>query len=334
MKVQNKTIVITAIVSAIIPFMIFPLGVLSKLVYVPGFISIIVNIIAVYIISFRRKMISRLAAISILSFMSLIMLIILERLAKGLSPGLHNIIVLILDVCTPVVLPAVFILGILANVISFRTKDTSGRVLAIFLIILLSLPLALILFSMLDSYLPHIYTPPAITCDNLHIYNECVEFVKDHDEYKGLMVNRWTHIFFADPCQVKHNFYNLGQARKFFSKDELATVEHLSKQLRKIKCHKFQRDNNMVLFYRRTDYFLPVAPGVAYSLYGENPNEIDSEVLNVAKPFNKVAYNWYMSRNLALRGSRSENPFSIPKALIDHSLRMDGIERNELQRFD
>ena len=270
--------------------------------------------------------------------MFLFTLILLEGLTKGLSPGLHNIIVLILDVCTPVVLPAVFILGILANVISFRTKDTNGRALAILFIIFLSLPLALILFSMLDSYLPHIYTPPAIKCDNLHIYNECVEFVKDHDEYKGLMVDRWAQMLVADPCQVKHKFPNLVPARKLFSKDEIATLEQLSKQLQKIKFHKFQRDNSMVLFYRMKDSLLPVAlpvaPGVAYSLFGENPNEIDSEVLNAAKPFNRIAYNWYMSRKLVLLGPRSDVQTSIPKALIDHSLRMDGIDPNELQRFD
>lgn len=334
MKVQNKTIVIIAIVSAIIPLVISPLGVLSKLVDVLSFISIIVSIITVCIISFQRKLISRLAAISIISFMFLFMLTLLEGLTKGLSPGLHKSIELIGDVCTPVVLPAVFILGILANVISFRTKDRTGRVLAIFFIILLSLPLALILLSMLYSALPHIYTPPAIKCENLHIYNECVEFVKDHDEYKGLMVNRWPHIFVADPRQVKHHFYNLEQAKTIFSKDELYKVLYLSKQLEKIKCHKFQRDNNMVLFYTMTVYFPPITPGVLYALDGENPNEIDSEVLNAAKPFNRIAYNWYMSRKLVLRGPRSDIQTSIPKALIDHSLRMDGIDPNELQRFD
>jgi hypothetical protein len=339
-KVQNKTIVIIAIVSAIIPLVIGPFGVRLKWVYIPGFVSTIVNIVAVYIISFRRKMISRLAAISILSFMFLLMLLTLEGLTEVVLPSLHNSIVLIFDVCAPVVLPAVFILGILANVISFRTKDTNGRALAILFIIFLSIPLALILLIMLDSALPHIYTPPAITCDNLHIYNECVEFVKDHDEYKDLMVNRWPHIFVTttEPNQRKHHFYDLKEAKIFFSKDELATLAHLSEQLEKIKFHKFQRDNNMVLFYRMNDPLLhvalPVAPGVAYSLHGENPNEIDSEVLNAAKPFHKVAYNWYMSRKLILVGPRSERQISIPKALIDHSLRMDGIDPNELQRFD
>ena len=334
MKVQNTTIVITAIVSGIIPFMIFPLGVLSKLVYVPGFISIIVSIIAVCIISFRRKKISRLAAISIISFMFLFMLYLLQALAKGLSPGLHNSIELIGEVCAPVVLPTAFVFAILANVISFRTKDTTGRVLAILFIIFLSIPLTLILLSMLYSALPHIYAPPAISSEDLHIYNECVEFLKNHDEYKGLMVDRWAQILVVDPCQVKRNFPNLVPARKFFSKDELDTVKHLSKQLQKIKCHKFQRDNNMVLFYRMTVYLPPIAPGVLYALDGENPNEIDSEVLNAAKPFNKIAYNWYMSRKLVLSGPRSDIQTSIPKALIDHSLRMDGIDPNELQRFD
>ncbi len=336
MKVQNKTIVITAIVSAIIPFVIFPLGVLSKLVYVLGFISIILSIIAVYIISFRRKMISRLAAISILSFMFLIMLLLLQGLAKGLSPGLHKIIELIGEVCAPVVIPTAFVLAILAIVISFRTKDTTSRVLAIIFIIFLSPLMVVVLHHMLDSALLHIYTPPAITCDNLHIYNECVEFVKDHDEYKSLIVNRWTQILVTttEPNQRKHYFYNLREARKIFSKDEIATVEHLSKQLQRIKCHKFQRDNNMVLFYRMAGLFPPIAPGVLYALDGENPNEIDSEILNAAKPFNRIAYNWYMSRKLVLSGLRSDIQTSIPKALIDHSLRMDGIDPNELQRFD
>jgi hypothetical protein len=137
------------------------------------------------------------------------------------------------------------------------------------------------------------------------------------------------------------NSYSLRHVRvkEAFSKDEKMKMEELSRQLGRIKCHKFQREDDMVLFYRMAWYspplldnrsFLPVAPGVLYSLSGKNPNEISSEVLNVSKPFIHITGNWYISRRLNLKGMRLDTLYSVPKSLIDRSLQIDGVEPNDL----
>jgi len=157
------------------------------------------------------------------------------------------------------------------------------------------------------------------------VYYECVELAKEHDEYEDLALQNG-HLFNGDQLIDK---------RKWFSIDVVFKIEELQERLYSVRCVKFQRNNNMLLFYKignciaMSTYpwgsFLPARPGVLYSLSGENPNEISSEVLDKAKPFVKISGDWYMSRKLMLTGPRLNVQTSIPKSLIDHSLKTKGL---------
>ena len=173
--------------------------------------------------------------------------------------------------------------------------------------------------------LPHIYTPPALTSGNLTVYNECIGFARKHNEYKNLRLWRG----------VISNGHDTIVTKKSFSKNDIIKIDMLYNRLCGVRCVKFQRDNDMLLFYKLANssflldpswpYFLPVAAGALYSLSGENPNEIDSELLNAGKPFIRIDGDWYMSKRLMLTGPRMDIQTSIPKSLFDHSLRTKGL---------
>ncbi len=233
-------------------------------------------------------------------------------------------------------------LGIIASLLSFRKKSLLGRLLAIALILILPIPIAIHVPVVLEPTLPFIYTPPAITQESLRVYKECIKLVKSHQEHGDLsLTGRWrpSVSFGGNSYSPRHV-----RVKEAFSEAERMKMEELRGGLSRIRCHKFQRDNDMVLFYRMklpwlpcllldppdSHSFLPIAPGVLYSLNGENPNEISSEALNAGKPFVRVAGNWYMSRHLSLRGMRLDTRHYVPKSLIDRSLRIDEIDPNDL----
>jgi len=230
-------------------------------------------------------------------------------------------------------------LGIIASLFFLRKKAMLGRVLAIGLILILAIPITISVPVVLEPTLPFIYTPPAITQESLKVYKECIKLVKSHQEHGDLSLTGRRVVFFGG------NSYSLRHVRvkEAFSKDEKMKMEKLCGQLGRIRCHKFQRDNDMVLFYRMALYslpffpfdplhsrsFLPIAPGVLYSLNGTNPNEISSEALSAGKPFIRIAGNWYMSRRLSLRGMRLDTPYSVPKSLIDRSLLTESLNLDD-----
>ena len=232
-------------------------------------------------------------------------------------------------------------LGIIASLFFIRKKAIIVQVLLIGLLIglLQILAMAIVIFApvTLESALPFIYTPPAITQESLKVCKECIKFIKSQPEHGDMSLTSTTLplVYFGG------NSYSLRHVRvkEAFSKDDKMKMEELSRQLGRIRYHKFQRENDMVLFYRMALYspplldnrsFLPIAPGVLYSLSGKNPNEISSEVLNASKPFIPIAGNWYMSRRLNLKGMRLDTLYSVPKSLIDRSLQIDDIEPNDL----
>jgi hypothetical protein len=234
-------------------------------------------------------------------------------------------------------------LGIIASLLSLRKKSMLGRLLAIASILILAIPIAICFPVVLEPTLPFIYTPPAITQESLKVYKACIKFVESHQDYGDLsLTGRWrpSVSFGGNSYSPRHHV----RVKEAFSEAERMKMEELGGGLSRIRCHKFQRDNDMVLFYRMALYslpfipfdpldsrsFLPIAPGVLYSLNGKNPNEINSEVLNAGKPFVRVAGNWYMSRHLSLRGMRLDTRYYVPKSLIDRSLRIDGVDPNDL----
>ena len=181
----------------------------------------------------------------------------------------------------------------------------------------------------LSRTLPYVYTPPTLTSNRLLTYNKCIQFVKEHDEYKDLTLFRW-----GWKSRMNNTFFSVrlfGPRSNIqgVSKDELSEMEalwkRLSKELSSSKTRKVQRDGNMLVFYTNGNSILPVPPGVLYSLDGENPNTIDSELFNASKPFISISGDWYMSRRLVLVGRRADIPIYNPKSIIDHSLRIEGL---------
>jgi len=199
--------------------------------------------------------------------------------------------------------------------------------------------------------LPYIYTPAALTPVNSAIYRECIRFLKEHDNEKQFTCR----IAFGSgaggaPLRVGHVY--TGQVSEMLAdtsisvKDKLSILENASRRKdlelelkslsnrlfnSNIKCARFHRDDDMVLFYKMQWNFTMgldglTGPGVLYSLDGRNPNETDNVILNSYKPFIQIDNNWYMSRHLMLQGPRFMlNHASMPESLFDHSLRTDVV---------
>ncbi len=216
-------------------------------------------------------------------------------------------------------------LGITAGIISLHNKKLLGRILITIVILILSVPFIIGSRFFLVWSLPYIYTPPALAAENMAVYSEGIEFIRDHDECKKLKLD-WRGCV-GVPLKGESVMLSSYETERLYSK------------LRGIRCFRLERDSDMVLFYKEANSilpfcspdvidFLPERSGVLYSLNGENPNEIDSEVLNKHKPFVRIEGNWYMSRNLMLGGLRIDMPVTNPESMIDHSLRIDGLDFN------
>lgn len=218
------------------------------------------------------------------------------------------------------------LLGIITTVICFRRKRLKGRCLSILIIFLLTVPLIYMLQLLLSAILPLIYTPPALTSNKLAIYNNCIKFINNHGQYKELFLTCRGEVAPEDEIYMLDSSASMKNLKKFFSEDEIVEIKQLSEQLDEINCVYFQRKDNLVLFVKRTNYILPSSPGVLYSLDGSNPNEFDDEFLNATKPFVKIKGNWYMSRLLIVRRFfRKTVDIPVPKSLIDHSLKVEGL---------
>ena len=236
-------------------------------------------------------------------------------------------------------LTTALVLSIIVHIISFHSKQLRDKVWSIAAIFLLSILLLILIPIGLHLILPLIYTPPALTPENMVVYTKCIKFAKDHDKDKTLMLNRGARVVIGGKFYMlsKGNTFERNRARAVFSEEEIIEMETLCHQLYKVRCVQFLRHNDMLLFGKMASSILPldpgflyafdpVSPGVLYSLNGKNPNEIDSEILNDCKPFIKIHGDWYMSRRLIWAGPRSEHHVSIPKSLIDHSLRTEGLD--------
>ena len=232
-------------------------------------------------------------------------------------------------------LPIAIGMGIITSTISFRRENLLGRFLIISLIILL----VTVVPSWLSVILPYAYTPPALTSNSLPVYKQCIKFVKNHDKYDDIMLyaSGWLSPkfkigFFLPP------FFDRKELRENFSEDEIDEMKklwrHISKGFTHTKCEEIRRDKDILLFYKNGNSILPVSPGVVYSLSGQNPNEVDSELLDASKPFIKIKGDWYMSRRLSLRGPRRNAPYFIPKSLFDYSMRINGINPEDLETLD
>lgn len=221
---------------------------------------------------------------------------------------------------------------LLCGYILFRDKTIAYRLVAIVFISFLFIIIGDTRYFR-SFVLSCVYTPPAVTAENLILFNKFIEVVGKSDKTEKVTLDSNFLRVGDEVLPLDGSFYE-EMAKGFFTESDIANVSEISQRLYKIKYVRFQKEYDLVLFYRRANRILSTRPGIVYSLNGKNPNEIDNEVINNAKPFTKITGNWYASRKLLLRGPRSDIPTSIPKSLFDHSLRIDGIDPNELHKFD
>ncbi len=267
-------------------------------------------------------------------------------IVSSLSAFVIVIVSLFLDIWFPPFLsvrltllltPLAVAIAIVTYAVSFGRGSRLGRISILVFIVLFMMMLP----EWLSRTLPYVYTPPALTSDRLLTYNKCIQFVKEHDEYKDITLFRrgWVSDMNKISFSVGRGLFGHRSNIQGFSRDEFSEMEALFRQLSRefssSKIHKTQRDGNMLLFYNNANSILPVPPGVLYSLDGENPNTIDSEVLNASKPFIRISGHWYMSRRLVLAGlGPTHRSIYTPKSIIDHSLRIEGLNLDKPHTSD
>jgi hypothetical protein len=233
------------------------------------------------------------------------------------------------------------LIAVIVSVIQLRSKPPCGRAALIILIIFI------VGFSVINARTfvilssPYIYMPLALNKDNLKVYKECIKFVKNHDELKDL-------VFYMSgvvsgrkvPASKSEVTSTLETIKKVESEPETAAI---AEQLKQIMCSRFERVDDIVIFYKGNQPFIPATEmeiwhiwpsghGVAYSLSGRDPNQSDDPILVQYKPFIKIYGNWYFSRGLLMGGNgRMYHSIpAIPRTLIDYSLSIKGIDPNEL----
>jgi len=209
------------------------------------------------------------------------------------------------------------------------------RIIPIFLIVLL----LIFIPTFISRMLPYVYTPPVFTANSLPVYNECISFVRGHEEYDDIIIywGGWVlpkHRVAYNPVADFHGINELRDITKEEYYQLTRDARRLASKLNDIMCYQLQRDNNILLFFKNANHILPSGPGVAYSLNGDNPNELNSDELNAAKSFTHIAGNWYTSKHLVLEGPRRSTRNPTPASLIDHSMQIEGIDPNELHKFD
>ena len=224
------------------------------------------------------------------------------------------------------------VLGIIASSFLLKNRTFLRGLLTLLIIFFLGFLLTLVVPRLLRL----LYTPPALTAKNIDVYNNCIEFTKKHKELQKFWILSGNLVFIDD------NYYSIGtlllndKTKTVFCKSDIAEIRMLIKQLYSMKCVACKREGENILFYKKANWVLslPIEPGVLYSLSGDNPNNINDEILNANKPFIPIIGKWYMSRHLVLSGRRNDIPVSIPESLIDHSLKIEGINPNKLEMFD
>lgn len=202
-----------------------------------------------------------------------------------------------------------FPISLIGTVLIFDSKDPFRKGYSKFLLIVIFLCMP----TMLCFTLPRIYSPPALTQKSIKTYNKAIYFLLYESKFD-----------LQDP--------NLAGSDVINKLDE-ALPDKLFLQLLKTNCWKFRVSGGIAMFWKYGNRIFPPGPGVAYSLYGNNPNDINDEYVNKIKPFESITGNWYLSRNMTLAGPRRDVRIKTPKALIDRSKVISGVSDEELHRF-
>ena len=226
---------------------------------------------------------------------------------------------------------------ILTSVIIFVSINNASVLRKICGIIVIAFMMVVFLFFapfVSRSILSCLYTAPAMTPERFIAFTGSIKFLKKHNEYQHFALYQTQGLNFVSVSA--DTYWELDKLqfgkKEFppFAPEDIVEMKLLLARLSAANCLKIQRSNDMVLFYTATNDLI-VQPGVLYSIYGSNPNEISIGIVAENKPFFQIYKNWYCSRHLILKQNRWAINSPMPKSLIDRSLKIRSLN---LEEFD
>lgn len=225
--------------------------------------------------------------------------------------------------------------AILMLITSFKERRIFGRVFSIVLILVLTFPIVVTGGMFYRRYQPRflIREEPVINQENLPVYKECILYSKKHDEDKTMMLNNGYRVIIGGKFYmlVEGNRVERDRTKKDLTEVRVAELKKLCKKLYGVKCVRFARYNEFLVFYKVAYTSKVSGPGIVYSLNGLNPNEVDYKILNECKPFVNIAGNWYTSPNLMVTGPRCDKLCPLSDTLFENSLKIDDDIRKLLE---
>ena len=169
--IQRERFTRASRISFLIGIMFCLLGVFCGPVYFPAFLffagGFVLSMIS-HAILFKDRKVGRICAIAAIIFL----LFGTGTIFAAFCLRHRFLVIPVLPLLT-----TAFVLAIVVHIISFRSKQFRGRLWSITAIFLSSMLLLILVPMGLNSTLPYVYTPPALTAKNLVVYNECIEFV-------------------------------------------------------------------------------------------------------------------------------------------------------------
>lgn len=208
------------------------------------------------------------------------------------------------------------VLGIVGNIISIRRGQAKHKWWVLTVILLEGL----VLFIFGPWIVPCFYTTPTFSSRNIELYEKFITFTKSHQNtgYIRLDARGWLDwrnglYFLYDPLTIDR----LGGELTPKEVDALCEIWH---RLEGGGIVQVRLVEGIVLFVAEAAYRKPVLYGAAYSLSGENPNDLQNDELRYFGPYTEIAPRWYTSKNLRLRERILSPIINPPKSLIDRSL--------------
>lgn len=233
----------------------------------------------------------------------------------------HPLLFVAFVFCYGVILPSLPLVGHWSFSRRRRPKeaDRSGkgsRIFALIFVLLLGLGVVG------TGLAPYVYTPPALTRENIAVYHRCVDFALSHPELEPFGLSWSGRLVTDNGSWLVREDVDREALRPHLSDHDIRELCEIAASMRRVRCIRCEKRRGIVLFYRYRNVFLPNPPGVVYSLHGENPNQISPEDIQELSPFIHLSNNWYFSRRLVVGGLRRYYTIRVPHSLFDHAARV------------
>jgi len=183
----------------------------------------------------------------------------------------------------------------------------------------------LLLFFWVILYIwtvPFVYTPPALTQKILDIYKQIIIVAESSDGDWVLRIRPSTKKAYFIPdgeSSIKVEADNVEELRKYFSSQIVQSFDEVVLELHQIDCCSVKKKDGVIFFVPQKKLLKPCRPGVAYSLEGVEPKTQDIRHYLKKIQFEKIAGNWFFSKDLVVMGPRLDIQYSIPFSVFDFS---------------